>query len=69
MEEFLSFTSMGDTTFLMSLTSPPLLTMTVPGEMIFSPLGYCWLSERESLPVGTLMRSFRQKLARASTAA
>ena len=52
----------------MSLTWPPALTITVPGEIIFSPLGYCWLNDSESLPVGTLMPSAQQKLLSASTA-
>ena len=42
--------------------------MTVPGEIIFSPLGYCWLNDSESLPVGTLMCSSQQKSERAFTA-
>ena len=58
----------GETTLRMSLTSPPLVTMTVPGEMIFSPLGYCWLRDRESLPVGTLTPMAQQKSERALTA-
>ena len=58
----------GETTLRTSLTSPPALTMTVPGEMIFSPLGYCWVSESESLPVGTLMCRAQQKSLRAFTA-
>src|SRR5574344_1374174 len=42
--------------------------MTVPGLIILSPLGYCWLSESESLPVGTLMFRAQQKSLSASTA-
>ncbi|CUQ40789.1 Uncharacterised protein [Segatella copri] len=29
--------------------------------MIFSPLGYCWVKERESLPVGTFTWMAQQK--------
>ena len=58
----------GDTTLRISLTSPPEVTMTVPGAMILSPLGYCWLMERESLPVGTFTFNWQQKSLRASTA-
>ena len=58
----------GDTIFLMSATSPPADTMTVPGLMIFSPLGYFWVMESESLPVGTLICSAQQKSERALTA-
>ena len=58
----------GDTIFLMSLTSPPALTMTVPGEITFCPSGYFCVMESESLPVGTLMWSEQQKSLRAFTA-
>ena len=57
----------GETTLRMWLTSPPADTMTVPGDMIFSPLGYCWLSESESLPVGTLIFRSQQKSLKACT--
>src|SRR5574344_2590868 len=35
--------------------------MPVPGDTIFSPLGYCWLRESESLPVGTFTFRAQQK--------
>lgn len=57
----------GETTFFTSLTSPPALTMTVPGEMIFSPPGYCWLMDKESFPVGTLISKAQQKSDKACT--
>ena len=41
--------------------------MTVPGEMIFSPLGYCCESESESFPVGTFTFKAQQKSLNAST--
>ena len=68
-EAFLSLTRTGLTTLRMSLTSPPALTITVPGDMIFSPLGYCWVRLSESLPVGTLMCRSQQKSLSALTPA
>ena len=62
------FTMTGETTFLMSETSPPAETMTVPGLMIFSPFGYFCVIERESFPVGTLICSAQQKSDNAFTA-
>ena len=52
----------GETVRRTSSTRPPALTMTVPGEMIFSPLGYCCERESESFPVGTLMAAERHIL-------
>ena len=59
----------GLTTFFTSLTSAPLVTMTVPGAMILRPSGYCWLKDSESFPVGTLRPSSQQKSLRACTPA
>ena len=42
--------------------------MTVPGLMIFSPLGYFWVIDKESFPVGTLICNEQQKSERAFTA-
>jgi hypothetical protein len=64
----LSFTITGLTVFFTSLTSAPLVTITVPGAMIFLPSGYCWVSESESLPVGTFSPRLQQKSLRACTA-
>ena len=64
----MSLTSTGETTWRTSLISPPLVTMTVPGEIILSPLGYCWVRERESFPVGTFTPIAQQKSDNALTA-
>ena len=58
----------GETTFLMSLTWPPLETMTVPGAITLVPSGYFCVMLNESLPVGTLICKAQQKLLNASTA-
>ena len=65
----MSLTITGETTLRMSSTSPPLVTITVPGEIIFSPLGYCCDKDNESLPVGTFTPIAQQKSLKASTAA
>ena len=62
------FTNTGETTFFMSDTSPPAETITVPGEITFSPLGYFCVIDRESFPVGTLICSAQQKSLNAFTA-
>ena len=58
----------GLTVLRTSFTSAPEVTMTVPGAIIFEPLGYCWLNESESFPVGTLRWSEQQKSDNACTA-
>ena len=58
----------GDTTFLISDTSPPEDTITVPGAMIFFPSWYFCVMESESFPVGTFICSSQQKSDRALTA-
>ena len=54
--------------FAMLDTSPTAVTITVPGAITFSPLGYFCVIDKESLPVGTLMPNAIQKSLRALTA-
>ena len=62
-----SFANTGEIMLRTSLTCPPADTITVPGDMIFSPLGYCCASESESFPVGTFIFNAQQKSLSAST--
>ena len=64
-----SFTRTGETTLRISLTSPPELTITVPGLIILLPSGYFWVIDSESFPVGTLTCNSQQKSDRAFTPA
>ena len=59
----------GPTTRRTSLTSPPALTMTVPGDTTFVPSGYFCVMESESLPVGTFTFRAIQKSDKAFTPA
>ena len=59
---------LGVTIFLMSLTSPDAVMITVPGDITCLPSGYFWVIESESLPVGMLMPRAIANLLAASTA-